>query len=210
VAHVGGSPDALAQIRSGGKDLDQFFNSGSYWRQPTRPAPHNVYTSFQRMDALNQKKGYTASRFSSWPRKEDKKLAQPTAKSINIAISSALYNSHYDYDAASNSYLRSEGGKPHMITATPGDKIGQQLHPKVVVVLILPYHLSGKYSVYGTSGSGPAYIFQDGGVTQGNWTKADRPGQISFTDASNQPIKLNAGQTWVTALSAANKLTYSP
>src|SRR3989344_4870304 len=36
IAHIGGSPDALAQIRNGGKDLDQFFNSGSYSRISSR------------------------------------------------------------------------------------------------------------------------------------------------------------------------------
>jgi len=30
IAHVGGSPEALDQIRNGGKDLDQFFNGDSY------------------------------------------------------------------------------------------------------------------------------------------------------------------------------------
>jgi hypothetical protein len=56
IAHIGGSPDALKRIRNGGKDLDQFFNSGSYWRQPTREAPHNVYTSFKLLDRLNRQK----------------------------------------------------------------------------------------------------------------------------------------------------------
>lgn len=210
VAHVGGSPEALAQIRGGGKDLDQFFNSGSYWRSPSRPSPHNVYTSFDRMDALNKAKGYTSSHFTPWPRKEDKKLAVPTAKTIDLAISSALYNSHYDYDAATNSYLRSEGGKAHIATVSADDKTGQQLRPKVVIALIMPYSLSGKYSVYGTTGSGPMYVFQDGGVIQGNWNKPDRPSQFSFTDASNQPIKLNKGQTWITILGAANKVTSAP
>jgi hypothetical protein len=44
IAHVGGSPDALTQIRSGSyRDLDQFFNSGTYSRINSRVAPHNVY-----------------------------------------------------------------------------------------------------------------------------------------------------------------------
>jgi hypothetical protein len=212
IAHVGGSPDALAQIRSGGKDLDQFFNSGSYWRQPTRVAPHNVYTSFERLDALNKSKGYISSHFTSWPRKNDKKLAVPTAKAIDVNISSALYNSHYDYDTASNSYLRSEGGKPHIITNAQADTAGQQLHPKVVVVLVMPYSIVDRsgHSGYATTGSGAAYIFQDGAVTQGNWSKGERGSQFSFTDANGQPIKLNMGQAWVTAVAQAGMVVYHP
>ena len=36
IAHVGGSPNALDTVRSSGyRDIDQFFNGGSYWR-PTQ------------------------------------------------------------------------------------------------------------------------------------------------------------------------------
>jgi hypothetical protein len=210
IAHVGGSPDALAQIRAGGKDLDQFFNSGSYWRQSGRKAPHNVYTSFEKMDALNSSKGYTSSRVASWPRKEDSPLVTPTAKAINVNISSANYNSHYDYEAASNSYLRSEGGKPHIATSSPQDSTGQQLKPKAVVVLVMPYSLAGKYSVYGTNGSGQLFVFQDGGVTTGSWSKADRSSQFVFSDSAGAALKLNSGQTWVTMVANAAKIDYAP
>ena len=40
------------------RDLDQFFNPDSYSRISNRPAPHNVYTSFNKLDALNKSKGY--------------------------------------------------------------------------------------------------------------------------------------------------------
>ena len=210
VAHIGGSPDALNQIRSGGRDLDQFFNSGSYWRVSSRRSPHNVYTSFERLDALNQQKGYTSSQFTPWPRKAEAKLATPTARVIDVNISSALYSSHYDYDAASNSYPRSEGGQAHISTGAEADKSGQQIKPKVVIVLVVPYGLSGKYSVYNTNAGGTAYIFQDGGVTAGTWSKADRNSQFVFKDANGQPLSLNPGQAWVTLVANPEKVTYAP
>lgn len=77
VAHVGGSPDGLKKVRGGMRDLDEFFNPGSYWRSTSRAAPHNVYTSFAKLDALNKSKGYKTSTFTSWPRKQDAPLATP-------------------------------------------------------------------------------------------------------------------------------------
>lgn len=212
IAHIGGSPDALAQIRNGGKDLDQFFNSRSYWRQPTRASPHNVYTSFEKLDALNKAKGYTSSKFTPWPRKKDKVLATPTAKTIDIKISSARYNVHYDYNSSNNTYLRSEGGTPHPSTTSPSDSTGQRLAPKVVIVLVMSYGFAsdGRHSVYSTSGKGTVYIFQDGGVTVGTWSKPDRPSQFSFLDASEVPTKLNAGQAWVSIVSGPEKVSYAP
>lgn len=211
IAHIGGSPEALSQIRNGGKDLDQFFNSGSYWREPSRPAPHDVYTSFDKLDELNKSKGYTSSTFTSWPRKVDQKLAVPTAKTIDLAISSAAFNVHYDYDAGSNSYHRSEGGAAHIATSSAADKTGTLLAPKVVITAVMPYSIVDRsgHSGYGTTGSGTVFVFQDGFVVQGTWSKADRASQIIFKGSQGVPIKLNVGQTWVTALQDG-KVTYAP
>lgn len=212
IAHIGGSPEALSQIRSGGKDLDQFFNSAGYWREPSRPAPHDVYTSFDKLDALNKSKGYTSSTFTSWPRKSDQKLAAPTASSIDLAISSAVFNVHYVYDAAYNFYRRSEGGAAHLATNSATDKTGVQLAPKVVIAMVTTYSIvdDSGHGGYGTTGNGTVYVFQDGGVTQGTWSKADRSSQIVLKDSAGQDIKLNAGQTWVSVLGGAGKVTYAP
>lgn len=216
IAHVGGSPDALSQIRSGGKDLDQFFNPDSYWRQSTRPAPHNVYTSFNLLDSLNESKGYTASKFTGFTRKAEKKLVTPTAQSIDLSVSSPDFNVHYAYDPAANSYVRSEGGLPHMVTVSDTDTTGVQLKPKVVIAMVLPLtngelDASGAYySDYSVNGSGEALVFQDGGVTQGTWTKTDRSSQLQFKDSNGKTIGLNAGQTWITVLADASFIKYTP
>jgi hypothetical protein len=213
IAHVGGSPDALSQVRSGPyRDIDQFFNSGSYWRVSNRYAPHNVYTSFEKLDALNQKKGYTKSEYAPWKRKDDKPAATPTASHIDVKISSALYYSHYDYDKTSNTYLRSEGGKPHLQVTSADDRSGAQIHPKVVLTLVMSYSVIDKagHSGYGTTGSGPMYAFQDGAVTPGTWAKADRNGMFDFKDAAGQPLALDAGQVWVTVVSAPSQVASTP
>ncbi len=217
IVHVGGSPDALAKVTSGGyRNLDEFANGGSFWRTTTRYAPHNVYTSFAKLDALNQQRGYTSSLFTSWPRKADKKLAAPTAKTIDLAISSSDFYAHYDYDAASNSYLRSEGGAPHLDFVSADDKTGVQLDPKVVIAMVVPQSqgaldASGAYYTdYDDTGGGPAYVFQDGGVTVGSWTKSSGTSQITFTDSAGAPIALNAGQTWITLVGDTSKVTYKP
>lgn len=213
IVHVGGSPDALSRVRNGSyRDLDQFFNSGYFSRVGTRAAPHNVYTSFTHLDALNQAKGYSSSQFSSWERKPDKKLATPTAKTIDFSISYRDYYVHYDYDAASNSYLRSEGGAPHIDLVNAADKTGTRLQPKVVIALVMKYGLAADrhHSVYGDTGSGQTYVFQDGGVTAGTWEKTDAGSQIQFKDSAGAPLKLNAGQTWLTLVGSADKISYKP
>ncbi len=203
IVHAGGSAVALADIKSLGiKDLDHGANGQAFRRVSNRAAPHNLYTSMAEIDKLQQAKGFT-SNFTGFPRKKDAPSATPNVKSIDFDISGELYKSHLDYDAASNSYLRSEAGRSHIDETT-----GKQLNPKVVIALIINWSQSGIYSVYQTTGSGKILVFQDGTVTEGTWSKAGRKDQIMFTDAAGQPLKLNAGQTWITALADAGRVKY--
>lgn len=207
-AHVGGSPEAIADIKNWGvRDLDQFYNSAAYHRVNSRAAPHNVYTAITTLSQLAINKGYKSSNFTSFPRKAEAVTGVPTAKSINLHISGTLYDVLYQYDSTTNSYLRNEGGVPHADANT-----GTQLSPKVVIALVIPRSLSsdGSHTIYGTIGSGPVYIFQDGIVSIGQWAKAGNADQFVFTDASNAAIKLNPGQTWLTAVANATDVTYSP
>ncbi len=207
IAHVGGSLDALQQVKQLGlKDLDQFQNGGSYTRISSRYAPHNVYTNMGNLDSLAASKGYNKSTFTNWARKAESP-ATPTATSIDFDISSYLYNAHYDYDPATNSYKRSQGGKPHT-----DEKTGAQITPKVVIALIMPYSVisasDGSRSEYATVGQGPMFIFQDGVVTTGTWSKPDRKSRFTFLGPGGVELPVNAGQTWVSIVEAQNMVTY--
>jgi hypothetical protein len=204
--HVGGSPDGLAKIKAEGiRDMDQFFNSGSYHRISQREAPHNVYTSMQNLRDLASSKGWTTSTFTPLARKKEAPVKAVTANSINIAISGPTYNVHYDYDAASNTYLRTMAGQPH----TDADS-GARLAPKVVIGLATQYSLmsDGYHSTYATTGSGAVKIFQDGIVTEGTWTREGNS-NYSFKDANGKEITLNPGQTWITVVGNPADVTYS-
>jgi len=208
-AHVGGSPEALQDIKNWHvRDLDQFYNSGAYQRISNRYAPHNVYTSIAQLNQVESSKGYTSSTFTGFARKADNPSKTPNASSIDITFSGYYYNTHYDYDATTNSYKRSEGGAPHMELNKDGSQT--QITPKVVLALIMPYSLESDnhHSQYGTIGSGPMYAFEDGTVVQGTWSKSAATSQFVFTDANGQPLKLNAGQTWISAVADTGKVSY--
>jgi hypothetical protein len=208
-AHVGGSPDALNDIKAWGtKDMNQFYNGSSYHRVSSRPAPHNVYTSIATLNQLESQKGFSST-FQGFPRGKAAAAATPTASSIDLHLSGPTYDPHYSYNAATNSYDRSEAGKPHTDLNT-----GKQLSPNVVIAIVVPLSrgaldASGAYySNYTTTGSGQAYVFQNGSLTMGTWAKTDNSAQITFTGADGQPIKLNPGQTWISAVSSSNQVVY--
>lgn len=213
-AHVGGSPDALADISKWHvRDLNQSYNGNYYHRISSRAAPHNVYTSIHDLNELEVAKGYDTSHFTGFARKTKawRPKNQPiTARNINLNISSADYNVHYTYDPNTNTYLRSEGGAPQI--DSNGNK---RIRPVVVIAMVMPYSLgpldtSGAYySNYGFIGGGQVLIFQNGQVTKAAWHKKSNQSQLTFIDSKGKAVQLNPGQTWITALGGANQVTYS-
>ena len=208
IAHVGGSYNALNEVRVPGKykDIDQFFSGNYYYRATDRYAPHNVYTTFDKLDELNKSKGFTGSSFTGFPRKTETPSKAPNATSITINISSATFNVHYDYDKASNSYARSEGGAAH------NDREGGQIKPKVVIAMKVNTSIGiddgPREMMDVTNASGDASIFQDGIVEQATWTKAGQKDQLHFKNAEGKDIKINPGQTWITATPTEQSVTW--
>lgn len=208
IAHVGGSALALQQVRNGTwRDIDQFFNGNSYWRASDRYAPHNVYTSFAKLDALNQSKGYTSSTPKELLRGDTKPAATPTASSISVHISGPTYDSSYTYNTTDNTYTRSQGG------AVMTDREEGAITPKVVIVMTVQqqeiWEETWRESMQ-TTGEGKAVIFQNGTATEATWHKATSSDQLSFTDANGQQVELARGQTWITAIPPDRSVTWQP
>lgn len=197
VAHVGGSLNALNEIRGGSyKDLDQFSHPKTYWRAKDRRAPHNVYTNFENINAANQaNEKFKKSDFTGFTRKEDTPSKAPDATLISVSVSGALYNSSYQYNQEGNFYLRSQAGKPHV------DREKGQITPKSIVVIQAPHSTvmeDGSRETIQTIGTGKATIFQDGTVKSVTWSKKSKSAQLEFLDESGKAVTLNRGQTWIT------------
>lgn len=198
IAHVGGSLYALQEVRNGShKDLDQFFNAGTYWRSTDRYAPHNVYTSFARLDALNAQRGYTQSNAQAIAR-QDTMPTGATAHAVQVIMSGALYNSSWQYDAASNTYLRSQAGAPHI------DREKGQISTQVLVVLKQQMDTimeDGWRENYHTSGTGDAVIISGGKAVEVTWHKENMQKQFFFTSKTDgKPFPLPRGKVWISAV----------
>ena len=200
IAHVGGSGNALAEVRNGSyRDIDQFYNAGSYWRATDRYAPHNMYTSGEKLDQLNEAKGYNESSFDGFERTDGKAAEEQDASQIAIGFSSPLYATNYSYDATSNTYARNLAGAPHV------DREEGTITPTVIVAIEVRAELrpgNDGYEDIATSGSGTAHIFQGGTVTQATWQKDNPTAPLKLKNSEGEAIKLFRGQTWVAAYTA--------
>lgn len=221
-AHSGGSNKALQLIpKLGVMDLDHGKEASYFERVSNRFAPHNVYTNMERLDAFKEDKGYIESDFVPFTRiQEDSKVEKPDttataeatteklnrrATTIEMDISSPLYNTSYAYDEASNVYKRSMASRKHTDEVS-----GKQISPSVVIAMYTDYSIDPNriHSVYRTTGTGDAVIFQNGEVTTATWSKKSRDAALEFLDDDGEPVKLTPGQTWITAI-PKGRVSYS-
>ncbi|MBR3164469.1 DUF3048 domain-containing protein [Candidatus Saccharibacteria bacterium] len=211
-AHVGGAGNAVGELRNSGyRDLDGGYYEGKYFFRNNGPfggkrrsAPHNVYTNFDALDKLNYEKGFTSSKFNGFSRIEPEHTPDTTgqsAKTVRITMSSATFNPIFTYDAGSNSYRRAHAnGGAHTSVNESGQQI--QISPTVVAAIkvdAIARSTEKQFSDYVTTGSGDAFIFQNGTVVAGTWKRDSIDQAIQFYDRENNEILLNRGQTWISA-----------
>lgn len=210
LAHAGGSADGLAKVRSlKVSDLDYTIAGNAFRRVSDRYAPHNLYTSIDGLRKETKRlKMARESKFTGFARKKELPInaeRPPKIKKIAFSISGGLYDVRWTYDQKSNSYKRVLAGTAHR-----DHRSGKQISPKVVVALITSYSQNGIYSVYKTAGSGQVIVFQDGQATKGVWKRKTAKDPLQFFDGEGKPLRLNPGQTWITALRSGGEAKYGP
>lgn len=157
------------------------------------------------------------------PASGDTSELTPTATHIGINFGGwASFNVRYVYDANTNTYARSyETGVPHEVFECPNENLGEvepenvctlkQLTPAVVVAMVVQEKRAaydGYHEDITTLGSGEAYVFQNGQVLHGTWTKNAVAEQIRFYDDSGVEIALAPGQTFVEAVPQYGSIEY--
>lgn len=191
-AHCGGSPDGLALIKSLGLiDLDDMSGPG-FWRDDSRKAPHNLYTSManltERIGSRKPAEPEARWQFGTW--------AELPSKGLTIDFG---YGYKVAYDYKDHSYARSMNGVPHTDRETkqviaPANIIVQYVKSKIV-----DSELRLKMD---TIGSGKAIFLVAGNYSEGTWSKADANSPTEFRTADGTELTLATGQTWIEVVPA--------
>jgi hypothetical protein len=199
-AHVGGSPEVISGLRRGAyprlSDLDEFYKADYFERVKKRPAPHNTYTSTEKLLAYahSVSKGNDAS-IAAFQFTESLSIPAQAATNITLNFSLPSFKVTFAYDTATNTYLRTVAGAADKDAATQ-----TQVAPRTVIVQltdIVPVPGDDKFRVdIRTTGTGKAYIFQNGGVTEAAWKR--QAGRLTeYYDVHTNPITMQPGQIWV-------------
>jgi hypothetical protein len=204
VVHAGGATDALERIKQEHvPDLDGIHqDERDFTRVSFRKAPHNLYARLEDLVAAAKKKGYAlqpqgAYRFSQMPATEN----GHSAEKIHLVYNS-LYSAGYEYDSASQSYIRYTEGVRQVDRET-----GQPLSMQNVLVIFARHQIMdavGHRSV-AVKGAGKGFLFQKGKGIPIEW-KFENGWIVPYQDGKE--IGLIPGKTWVNVLPETGKVTY--
>lgn len=209
--HVGGNIDALDEIANKKlPDINQFYYGSFFWRSSDRYAPHNVYTTSEKLYSALGKAGISKiTDLNSLNFKKDAvEKDRPPLQNISINFSTPQFVAGYTYDPKINEYYRAVGGIAQTDKAT-----GEIIKTKNIVVqyesmtnMVTRYGEQGVK--IGTIGSGQAIVFQDGKAIPGTWEKTTRAGRTKLINQTGQEILLNPGQTWFEIVPLTATVTY--
>lgn len=209
-AHVGGTPQALNDVAKFKiPDLNEMYlGTVVFWRAKDRAAPHNTYTSTEKMRQYGKDKGYeqkvNVPGFVFLQKGEENKNGTD-AKKVNIAYSARENKVIYEYDAANKRYNRSHVTGVHMDKVT-----NKQLTAQNILIQFVPYTVIEPVKGYLSmqmNGQGKAMLVTQGKVYQGKWSKKGDRDKTYFTDDAGQEFKLNPGQTWIQVVPAENMVS---
>lgn len=199
-AHVGGNIDALDMLSaSKAYDLNQFALGSFFWRDTKRYAPHNVYSTTDKLREAGKSKGYPVEdqNISNYSFKDDEKEeARPDDNSFTVNFN-PNFAVTWAYNKKTNDFLRSMLGQKQTDRVT-----GEQIKAKNVIVMFTEFsygktRLGEQKTSIVTLGSGSAVFYIDGKKTTGTWKRNSKDKPTKFYDASGEEVKLNAGTTWI-------------
>lgn len=201
--HFGETTYASKKIQKLGiNDLDGLTGIGNtvYYRDKSIKAPHNAFTSKDRILKGVEMKGFERSYQEGFDGnfqffKEDTDLTSDK-KAEKVSINFSNYNSPYfTYDSKEKLYKRFQFDKEHIDFNT-----GKQLVFKNIIVQFVKEWDIDKND-YQTmdieNSSGKGYYITNGKAVEISWTMKEANRSLQYLDASGKELTINPGKTYI-------------
>lgn len=193
-ANSGGNRGTRAALaRSSLVDIGVSAASSFYYRTSNRRAPHNLFTNTDNLWAAGVELGGAGLPSAVLGFRGEGDAINPNA----VPASSARINygnASVDYQWNGSGWARSQDGGRTVDTA------GRQASPATVVVQFTRYGRSAADSRSPEAisvGSGEAWVFTDGHVVKGTWSRPTAADTTQYLDGNGQEILVLPGQIWI-------------
>lgn len=179
---------------------------GGFFRDRSRPAPHNLFGDASELVATGQEVGEPAPgrsgfTFAAAPPPGATDCSGPDAPCDGTQLDVRMSNSSvagWTYDAAAEVYRRAQNGVPQPTVS------GVDVGAANVVVLGMQVGPGGccdtsgaRYVATTVSGQGRAIVLRDGRWYELTWRKAGPSDHLELVDADGVTFPLKPGPTWV-------------
>ena len=162
---------------------------GGFGRDSDRSAPHNLIAETTKLWTLAPE-GASAPQQQFAYRSASDANTSASKDIAGVKVSMDGVKVQWDWDETTEGFLRIQDGTPVV------DTEDVQLAVPNVVVLEVEY--SNRYSPTAkTVGDGKAYVFTNGVVYEGTWSRETRLEPFTLKDSAGAVIKLTPGQTFV-------------
>lgn len=182
-------------IVTGEINNSDFVNMGpskvpAYFRDSTRNAPHNLYSSTQKLWELALDGWGLPPKLFEYRDAQTSVQGTPAA-GVDVKLDS--YKVKWTWNATSGLYERQQNGKVHKDAGTNSVIVAPN-----VVVMVMDYTRDSYGTPFANSvGTGEVWVFTGGNVVKGTWTRADRLDTFHLTDEQGNPILLTPGRTFI-------------
>ena len=204
-AHCGGSEDALNAIKNENlMSLNEMRYSSTYWRDKERIAPHNLYTSSEKLRDLVKTKGYTTSP------KVNINFDKKYWVNQNLPVANEIFLKMNRFYTTSYSFKEGFYNKHMNNTPSLNKEDNSQLSFKNIVIQIASITLrkddpKGHVDI-ALIGEGNGYVISNGRYMKMKWYKPDAKGQTLIKDETGKTIPLNPGNTWWNIIDASTSV----
>ncbi len=205
LAFSGGSPAIVAIAKASPLTIVDENDADVMKRRSGRSAPHNLYTSTPGLLSKAPAGAPAPPAFASFLRPGQRFAGAGAVPITNVSLQPApTVKADYEWDAPTSTWKRSTGGNAHELEG------GGQIAPANLIIQFTPYSqfpADSKVKYPEVVGTGDAWVFANGQMVKGRWSKTGPAAVTTFSDAAGAPIVLPAGQTWVHVVSPETTVT---
>jgi Protein of unknown function (DUF3048) N-terminal domain/Protein of unknown function (DUF3048) C-terminal domain len=200
----GANPKDLPPIIAHGDTvlISQDADGQYFYRDDARPAPHNVFSSTQKILAagIAQRHNLKAPKplFSYGPIDSSAKRAH------HISLTWPAATAQWTW--AKNKWLRTQDGSPDRLVD------GSQVSTTNVVIMSVNIASTGLRDILGnpspldvTVGSNPVWVLRNGKMIKGTWSRKTVTSGLVLRDKQGHVINLAPGRTWIELLPSPGK-----
>ncbi|KXZ40430.1 Protein of unknown function [Alkalithermobacter thermoalcaliphilus JW-YL-7 = DSM 7308] len=203
-AHCGGSNQAIDLIkRKNLKSINEMYNSSYFFRSKDRKAPHNLYTSSDKLRDYISKNGYTNRYNFNMNFDESIDTSLESASIIKIIPSKYTY-SEFRYE--DGKYLRFQDGKEDIDILN-----NKQINVSNVLVLftdIKDLNNESKHVDVRILGRGNGLLFKGGKVEKVTWVKERETDHFDIRNEKGLRVNLLKGNSWIYIIDNKSQVIY--